>query len=121
MSNARYRNLKPAAPSIGDLAVARMFSEPVKPRGRWRLLLPALGVMVVWLAVGAAVLLLAALLSGCSFNAQLVDACDKYDQAVSPEYLDYVNKDAALTPEEKARRRASVDDFRNAIRTVKGK
>lgn len=121
MSNARYRNLKPAAPSIGDLAVARMFSEPVKPRGRWRLLLPALWVVLAWLAVGAAVLLLAALLSGCSFNAQLVDACEKYDEAVSPEYLDYVNSDADLTPEQKARRRATVDDFRNAVRAVRGK
>lgn len=80
MSNARYRNLKPAAPSIGDLAVERLFAEPVKPRGRWRLLLPALWVVLAWCAVAAGVVGATLLLSGCSTDPVMRNAVQRMDQ-----------------------------------------
>lgn len=80
MSNARYRNVRPPVPTLGDLAVMRMFEAPVKPRGRWRLLLPALWVVLAWCAAAAGVVGLSLLLSGCATDPVVRNGVQRMDR-----------------------------------------
>jgi hypothetical protein len=50
-----------------------------------------------------------------------VSASRQYYTAVNPEYLHYVDTDAALTAEQKARRHATADRFNEAITAREGK
>lgn len=56
---------------------------------------------------------------GCGLNQQLVKAFEDYHAATSVEYLEYVNRDAALTDEQKQRRYNTVDDAQRAIIAAK--
>ena len=57
-----------------------------------------------WLLFGIGLLLFAIGVTGCSVNAQFVDAVDSAWTVVQPEYVQYVNADAALSDADKATR-----------------
>ena len=57
-----------------------------------------------WLLFGIGLLLFAIGVTGCSVNAQFVDAVDSAWTVIHPEYVEYVNADTALSGADKTTR-----------------
>jgi hypothetical protein len=58
--------------------------------------------------------------SGCSHvSLQAVENVDKSGELIFPEYLKYVDADAALKPEDKADRRKLIESHRRNVEALK--
>jgi len=69
--------------------------------------------MKIFLLCG--VVVVATLLGGCSISKEYVASDQATFDAVTPEFLEYVNADARLDAEAKARRKRTVDTWKLRI------
>ncbi len=71
--------------------------------------------MVQTVLFGCLLALGCVLITSCAgVNASALAALKAADEAICPEYIEYVDKDTALTAEQKQRRHNTVDDFHRA-------